>query len=73
MELLIKEPATIEILPELPILTSKVLVLANQALASGASDLRHALALSSDVGNILIGPEYRLDDCVGVDPSVCNR
>ena len=73
--LLTEAPATTETLPELAELArekSNALVLANHALATelGFVPFLKALAFSSTSLEIVIGPEYFGDDCVGDEPSV---
>ena len=70
--LLTEAPVTTETLPELPSEKSNALVLANQALATelGFELFLKAWAFSNTSLEIVIGPEYLGDDCVGDDPSV---
>ena len=69
--LLTEAPAMTETLPE-PSEKSNALVLANQALATelGFELFLKAWAFSSTSLEIVIGPEYFGDDCVGDEPSV---
>jgi hypothetical protein len=70
--LLTEAPAATETLPELPSEKSKPLVLANHALATelGFALFLKAWAFSNTSLEIVIGPEYLGDDCVGDEPSV---
>ena len=70
--LLTEPPAGTERSPELPSEKSNALVLANHALATelGFVPFLKALAFSSTSLEIVIGPEYLGDDCVGDEPSV---
>jgi len=70
--LLTEAPAMTETLPELPNEKSNVLVLANQALATelGFELVLKAWAFSNTSLEMVIGPEYFGDDCVGDEPSV---
>ena len=70
--LLTEAPATTETLPELASEKSNALVLANHALATelGFVPFLKALAFSNTSLEIVIGPEYLGDDCVGDEPSV---
>ena len=68
--LLTEAPAMTERLPELP--SSNALVLANHALAIelGFELFLRAWDFSNTSLEIVIGPEYFGDDCVGDEPSV---
>ena len=70
--LLTEAPATTETLLELASEKSNALVLANQALATelGFALFLKAWAFSNTSLEIVIGPEYPGDDCVGDEPSV---
>ena len=72
MVFLTEAPVTSETLPELPTVKSKLLILENQALDSelGFALFLKALALSTVSVEIVIGPEYFLDDCFGEEPSI---
>jgi len=70
--LLTEAPATTETLLELASEKSNALVLANHALTIelGFVVFLKALAFSNTSLEIVIGPEYLGDDCVGEEPSV---
>ena len=70
--LLTEAPATAETLPELPSEKSKPLVLANHALTMelGFALFLKAWAFINTSLEIVIGPEYFGDDCVGDEPSI---
>ena len=70
--LLTEAPAATETLPELLSEKSNMLVLANQALATelGFELVLKAWAFSNTSLEMVIGPEYFGDDCVGDEPSV---
>ena len=73
--LLTEAPAATETMLELAELASEksnVLVLANQALATelGFELVLKAWAFSNTSLEMVIGPEYFGDDCVGDEPSV---
>ena len=70
--LLTEAPPATETLPELPSEKSNVLVLANHRLATelGFAPFLKAWAFSHPSLEIVIGPEYLGEDCVGDEPSV---
>ena len=70
--LLTEAPTTTETLPELASEKSNALVFANHALATelGFALFLKAWAFSNTSLEIVIGPEYLGDDCVGDEPSV---
>ena len=72
VELVTEDPATSEISPELDREKLKDWLIVNEALASVLAlyPLLNAFALTVLLFVRVIVPVYRVDDCVGVEPSV---
>ena len=72
MELVTEDPATTDLSPELAREKLKGWVTVNEALASALAvdPLLKALAFTVALLVRVMVPEYRVDDCVGVEPLV---
>ena len=72
IELVTEDPATTDLSPELAREKLKGWVTVNEALASALAldPLLNALAFTVALLVRVMVPVYRVDDCVGVEPSV---